>query len=106
MNLLGGYYGFLCNRCDCSNFILDFNERGLLMSDEDITTTEVSDDLILAQLKSQDHSVLSDRCKGAIHGIAQKDKGEEIYLFLAMNQRIVALEKRLEFFEKAVKGST
>lgn len=62
------------------------------------------DEMILAQLKSEDHSVLSARSKAAISNLGEESKGAEIFLFLSMNQRIVALEKRLEFFEEAIKS--
>jgi len=65
------------------------------------------DELILAQLKTQAHSGLTTRSKNAIKELAELGQGASIFLFLAMNQRIIDLECQIKnMTESAKKNQT
>ena len=53
------------------------------------------DEMLVAQLKSIDHGVMPERYKGAISSLAAEGKGELVYLFLMMNDRINKLEAQV-----------
>ena len=53
------------------------------------------DEMLVAQLKTIDHGVMPERYKGAITSLAAEGKGELIYLFLMMNDRINKLEAQV-----------
>jgi len=58
--------------------------------------TFVEDELLLAHLKSMNHSVLPLRYKSSIKELAERNDGAMVYLILAMCDRIYKLEQKVK----------
>ena len=56
---------------------------------------QAENEMLVAQLKAIDHGVMPERYKGAICSLAEEGKGELVYLFLTMNDRINKLEAQV-----------
>lgn len=64
-----------------------------------------NDALLIAQLRSNDHSFMSPKSMAAIRDLAENEQGSLIFLFLSMSQRIKNLEDVVESLT-GVKGKT
>ena len=65
---------------------------------EEISAMEM--EMIIAQINSQDHSILPLRYKSAIKDMASDERlGSSVYLFLMMNDRINKLESKIKELE-------